>query len=127
VSGKWEISSINFAEESEMNLVFKTWKSCELVHGILPGKFAFAKVEHAVHALLARGGEFRCVRNVDRLSQLFGIAVVEGEVAHFVFVKRYFRRHGIGETLLAGCRYATLHTELGEHLIRKLNIRRVDL
>ena len=118
---------LDLADAGEMGLLMKSWKGEKLSGGEYSKGVCFAMVENAVDRVRSRGGEFRCIRNGERLSQILGFAVIESDVVHFVYVKRWLRKQGLGRKLVNGCRYATYWSEAAQPFFDKLKLVRVDL
>jgi hypothetical protein len=121
------ISRLNLNNEAEFNFLMKTWKGMRFVEDGLKKECIFPMVERAVRLVHGRKGDFLCIRNPKKESQIFAIAVREGIVAHIVYVKRWFRRQGYAKELLRGCRFATFWTEAAKPLFKSLKLERIDL
>lgn len=122
------VVSLNVELESEWNFVLNSWKRTARPRSPkIPSWIFFSMLHESIMKLVGRGASFRCIRNPSNPDQIFGHSVVEGDVAHFVFVKRWFRRRGIATALVEGARYGTFWTPAGEPLFRKIPLRRIDL
>jgi len=121
------ISRLNLDDADEFSFLMKTWKGMREAEDGLRPNCINPMIERAVRLVRGRNGDFLCIRNPKKESQIFAIAVREGLVAHVVYVKRWFRRQGYAKELLRGCRFATFWTEAARPLFKSLKLERIDL
>lgn len=124
------VTKLDSGKTDEWHFLLKSWKrtlraNCEKE----PSWVFYDRIHDSIERLRDRGANFVVARNPKDHSQLFGVACTEYTVAHFVFVKRWLRRHGIATKLLDGVTFATSwrDTDAVHGLARKLGLRRIDL
>lgn len=129
----YTVGALDFDDEGEWHLVLKSWK--RTMRAVCEREPAFAfypRIQRSIEKIRGRGGKFVVARNFKNTSQLFGFACGEEGVLHFIFVKKWLRRQGVGSDLVAACgspKFASAWNDsvAVSHLAQKFNIRRVDL
>lgn len=130
---QFDITPINFDSMDEWHFVLKSWKrTMRSVYEKEPSWVFYPRIHAAIDKIRRRDGKFVVARNSLKPDQLFGLAAAEHGVLHFVFVKKWLRRHGVASKLVEACGNPTLasawiDTMAVSALARKFQIRRVDL
>lgn len=115
--------SIRSVEQSDLSFIFSTW-----LKGLYHGNVMFNKIEQdlfyfkyhqVIEALLKRSViKIACLE--DEPDVILGYSITEPGKLHWVFVKKAWRKLGIGKSLLLEDIAEVSHlTKLGEMLLKK--------